>query len=471
MIEPLKLLAMTLALAIAIPVSLGLSMVHDTGSDVIRVPQDVATVQEAVAVAGPGDVVLLDRGSYPGGVVVPESKRGITIRGVDRNAVVFDGADRRDNAIVVHADGVALRNLSAHNFLENGFYWDGVRGFSGSYLTVWNVLGYGIYAEDSTDGLIERDYVSGAADAAYYVGECAPCRTTLRKLVARLSAVGYSGTNASGKLVIRDSLWDRNGAGILPNTYANEKDPPQRNALIVGNTVIRSGWARVPLHTPLAGFYGIGIGIAGGNDNRVLRNRIVDSRRFGIALFRTDYLISLDPPPKPPGTHRPWRPRGEFHPREHRPSQRNRGPCTLRRSAWRQLLPPERSRIVPPPQAPGEALQRRRWRCRCFAGPRDADPVDDRRGKTGYPSGVLQGGPGAAAATERAQLGAEFEPPFRGRFVIVERFSAVPQPIGLGRRCRAKKGGIDVDSLDHPDCRPRAGPARILRVPLGQRGI
>ena len=309
MIEPLKLLATTVALAITIPVSLALSMAHDTGSDVIRVPQDVATVQEAVAVAGPGDVVLLDRGSYPGGVVVPQSKRGITIRGVDRNAVVFDGADRRDNAIVVHADGVALRNLSAHNFLENGFYWDGVRGFSGSYLTVWNVLGYGIYAEGSTDGLIERDYVSGAADAAYYVGECAPCRTTLRKLVARLSAVGYSGTNASGKLVIRDSLWDRNGAGILPNTYANEKDPPQRNALIVGNTVVRSGWARVPLHTPLAGFYGIGIGIAGGNENRVLRNRVVGSRRFGIALFRTDYLISLDPRSKPPGAHRPWRPR------------------------------------------------------------------------------------------------------------------------------------------------------------------
>jgi hypothetical protein len=294
--------------AIAIPASLAFSTVPSTSSNVIRVPQDIATVQEAVEAAGPGDVVLLDRGSYPGGVVVPHSKRGLTIRGVDRNAVVFDGADRRDNAIVVHADGVALRNLSARNFLKNGFYWNGVQGFSGSYLTVWNVLGYGIYAEGSTDGLIERDYVSGAADAAYYVGECDPCRTTLKNLVARLSAVGYSGTNASGPLVVRDSLWDRNGAGILPNSYANEKDPPQRNALIVGNTVVRSGWAHVPLHTPLAGFYGIGIGIAGGNRNRVLRNRIIDSRRFGIALFRTDYMISLDPRPKP-GTQRPWRPR------------------------------------------------------------------------------------------------------------------------------------------------------------------
>jgi hypothetical protein len=170
-------------------------------------------------------------------------------------------------------------------------------------LTVWNVLGYGIYAEGSTDGLIEHDYISGAADAAYYIGECDPCRATLRDLTARLSAVGYSGTNASGSLVIRDSLWDRNGAGILPNTYANEKNPPQERALIVGNTVTGTGRARVPLNTPLAGFYGIGIGIAGGNRNSVLRNTVTGSLRYGVAVFRTDHSI-----PPPPSIGAPWRP-------------------------------------------------------------------------------------------------------------------------------------------------------------------
>ena len=48
-------------------------------------------------------------------------------------------------------------------------------------------------------GLVENDYVSGAADAAYYIGECNACRSTIRHVVARLSAVGYSGTNASGR--------------------------------------------------------------------------------------------------------------------------------------------------------------------------------------------------------------------------------------------------------------------------------
>ena len=274
-------------------------------NSVLRVPQDAPTIQAAVDAATPGDLILVDRGTYPGGVVVPPSKSNITIRGVDRNTVVLDGGDTQDNGIVVHADGVTLQNLSAHNFRQNGFYWEGVTGFTGSYLTVWNVLGYGIYAEGSTDGLIEHDYVSGAADAAYYIGECDPCRATLRNLTARLSAVGYSGTNASGSLVIRDSLWDRNGAGILPNSYANEKDPPQSNALIVGNTVTGTGRARVPLNTPLAGFYGIGIGIAGGNRNSVLRNTVIGSLRYGVAVFRTDNSI-----PPPPSVGAPWRPEG-----------------------------------------------------------------------------------------------------------------------------------------------------------------
>src|SRR5947208_1951657 len=104
---------------------------------------------------------------------------------------------------------------------------------------------------------------------------------------AGLSAVGYSGTNASGPLIIRNSVWDRNGAGIVPNTFANEKEPPQGGVFIYGNVVTGTGQARVPINTPLAGFYGIGIAIAGGNGNGVVRNTITGSTRYGVAVFTT----------------------------------------------------------------------------------------------------------------------------------------------------------------------------------------
>jgi parallel beta-helix repeat protein len=273
----------------------------------IRVPEDVATLQLAVAEASPGDTITLAAGTYAGGVLVSEGKRDITIRGVDRNAVVLDGAGRRKNGIVVHADGVSILNLSAHDFTENALYWDGADRFRASYVTVWNVGEYGVYVEDGEHGRVDHAYVSGAARAAYYVGECRPCDATISDVVARLSAVGYSGTNATG-VVIRDSLWDRNGAGIVPNTYANEALPPQSRSTIVGNTVTGTGRARVPIRTALAGFVGIGIAIAGGNENTIAGNRVSRSERYGIAIFPTARFVVFDPATPEPGP--PWRPRG-----------------------------------------------------------------------------------------------------------------------------------------------------------------
>ena len=269
-------------------------------------PGDVPTLQLAIDRAQPGDTITLAAGTYPGGNVVGRAKHDITIRGVDRNAVVLDGGDRLENGIVVRGDGVSILNLSAHDFLENAFYWVGANRFRASYLTAWNIGGYGVYVEDGEEGTIDHDYVSGAADAAYYVGECRPCDAIVSHDVATLSAVGYSGTNATG-VVVRDSLWDRNGAGIVPNSYANEALPPQARTTIVGNTITGSGRARVPIRTALAGFVGIGIAVAGGNENVVRRNRILDSERYGVAIFPTARYVVFDPSVPEPGP--PWRPR------------------------------------------------------------------------------------------------------------------------------------------------------------------
>jgi hypothetical protein len=280
----------------------------NTLQSTIRVPQDEPTIPQAVVRADPGDTILVDRGTYRGGIVVSAAKHDLTIRGVDRTGVVLDGGDIRRNGISVYADGVSILNMSAHNFPVDAFHWNGADRFRASYLTIWNVGQYGIYAENGEEGSVDHDYVSGAADAAYYIGECTQCRATLSHVVATLSAVGYSGTNAS-EVMIRDSVWDRNGAGIVPNTYANEAHPPQAHATIVRNTVTGSGRARVPIRTPLAGFIGIGIAIAGGHENHIQANRISSSERYGIAIFPTARRIVFDA-----GTRRdpgpPWRPRG-----------------------------------------------------------------------------------------------------------------------------------------------------------------
>ena len=273
------LVAATLLLTAAWPVA------AQTAGRFLSVPDAYPTIEAAIEASQPGDVILVGAGGYPGGIVVPEDKPGITIRGVERNAVVFFGDNRVANAIKVEADDVTLENMTAHDFVENGFYWEGVDGFAGRYLTVWNVGLYGIYAIESRDGLIEQSYVSGAADAAYYIGECNPCDTVLRDNTAILSAVGFSGTNASGNLVVEYSIFDRNGVGILPNSFeVGLAPPPQRDAIFRGNVVTGSGTVPVPQQTPLGGYHGIGIGLIGTVDDVVELNEVTGSTRYGIVV-------------------------------------------------------------------------------------------------------------------------------------------------------------------------------------------
>ena len=60
---------------------------------------------------------------------------------------ILDGEFKRVTGIqVLDADGVVVENMTARNYVLNGFYWTGVEGFRGSYLTAHNMGDYGIYA-------------------------------------------------------------------------------------------------------------------------------------------------------------------------------------------------------------------------------------------------------------------------------------------------------------------------------------
>jgi len=265
----------------------------------IRVPADAPTIQDAVDMAGPFDTIRVADGTYAGDITVPPGKDRLTIHGEARNAVVIDGRDRTSAGITVHSDHVTVENLTLHSFRGNALLFQRVDGFAARYVTVWNVGGYGLYAIGSHGGVVEHSLVSGAANAAFYIGECQQCETTISDVTALLSGLGYSGTNAGGGLVIRDSLFDRNGTGILPNSFNDEANPPQRGATFLGNSVTGSGSVPTPAGDPVDGLIGIGIGVAGGQNDVVRANTVTGSARYGIALFATI---------QPQGS--PWRPHG-----------------------------------------------------------------------------------------------------------------------------------------------------------------
>lgn len=296
LIVGLALLALGLSLTVTAPAS--------AQGTTIRVPQDHATVQAAVDAAGAGDLILIDKGVYGEEVfIAPEHPGNITIRGVDRDEVIFDGNFELGTAIEAQADNVVMENMSARNYTGNGFYWQSVDGFRGSYLTAYRIGVYAIFSFDAVNGVFEHSYASGSADAAWYVGQCHPCDITMRNVIGEYSALGYSGTNAGGNLVIEDSLFQNNGTGLVPNSLTTEANPPQRELVIRNNVIKDNSNLDTPAKGLTATIVGVGIGIAGGNDNVVEGNTITGHSKYGVAIF-----------PLPEGAAQPdgvvWVPRG-----------------------------------------------------------------------------------------------------------------------------------------------------------------
>ena len=250
----------------------------------IRVPRDEPTIQAAVDAAEPGGIVVISPGVYEEAVVV--TTPFLTIRGLDRNEVILEGGFTRDNGIaVIEADGVTIENMTARHYLVNGFLWSSVFGSRGSYLTAFNDGDYGLFAFDSRFGQFDHSYASGHPDSGFYVGQCHPCHAVITDVVAENNAVGFSGTNAGGDLLVVNSEWRNNLAGIVPNTLDSERLPPQHDALIAGNWVHDNNNASAPSFDLEYPSFGIGIIVNGGRDDLVTQNLVEDHEAYGIALL------------------------------------------------------------------------------------------------------------------------------------------------------------------------------------------
>ena len=258
----------------------------------LRVPQDFGTIQEAVDAAADGDLVLIDAGVYNEAVVIETDN--IVIRGVDRNETILDGEfdETLPNGINVFSNGVAVENLTVRNYVNNGVFFTGsydddfiLTGYRASYITAHNNGDYGVYSFNATEGLFEHIYGSGHPDSAIYVGQCQPCNAIVTNVIGENNALGYSGTNAGGNLWIVNNEFSNNRVGMVPNTLSSEELAPQRGGVFAGNYAHDNGNEATPRKGgdwDLA--FGVGIVIAGGNDNLVAKNLVTDNTNGGIAV-------------------------------------------------------------------------------------------------------------------------------------------------------------------------------------------
>ncbi len=212
------------------------------------------TIQSAVEATKKGDWVLIEPGEYKEEVKVTKKHAHIFIRGMNRNNVVLNGEHKEGNGIFIYkADDVWVENLTVHDFdfseeggkcpdeeCGNEIWWDGgagsekigAKGWFGKYLTTYNTDlagGYGIFAQNEEEGEWDKIYASGFADSGMYIGACPECKAVVDEATMEDSALGYSGSNSGGNLIIEKSRFAHNTTGIAPNSELPGDGPPPQN--------------------------------------------------------------------------------------------------------------------------------------------------------------------------------------------------------------------------------------------------
>jgi hypothetical protein len=324
-----------------------------------------SSIQAAVNAARPGDWILVGPGDYHetadetgpygnpadgamGGVFI--DKPGITLRGMSRSQVIVDGtkagaapcssqpseqnygrvvnghAVGRNGIVVWKASDVSIENLTVCNFLAgtgdsgNEIWWNGgdnsgkigLAGYWGSYLTATSTFfsnestaaEYGIFASNSAGPASWNElYGSNMNDSGTYVGACLrSCDVVMDHMWMENNALGYSGTNSGGTVIIENSQFDDNQDGLDTNTQIIGDPPaPQDGRCANGRkspvTHTTSCW--VVIHNYIhgndnnmapaagsaaAGPVGTGLTVSGGRYDTVMNNTIVNNGAWG-ALF------------------------------------------------------------------------------------------------------------------------------------------------------------------------------------------
>ena len=287
---------------------------------------------------------------FPAAVLI--TKAHLHIRGMNRNTVVIDGtkpgsakcsrAGKAQNfgrsvrgskrsglngLMVYKATGVSIENLTACNFLGgsqdagNEVWWNGgadtgkVGGhnYYGAYLSTtssylkgssaageFSAAQYGVFSSNWNGGTWDHIYASNFNDSGFYIGACQQvCNQTLNHGHSEFNALGYSGTNSGGRLLIENSEFDNNEDGFDTNSQNADEPAPQNGACPAGvsppvtgaptcwvffhNYVHDNNNPNVPAAGSAAqGPVGTGISVSGARNDTLMGNTFTNNNAWGV---------------------------------------------------------------------------------------------------------------------------------------------------------------------------------------------
>jgi parallel beta-helix repeat protein len=241
------------------------------------------SIQAAIDGARPGDTIEAEPGTYPETVLVDID--GITLRGLveEGRRPVLEGDGERTDAVIASGHRFTIEGFAVRNYTSNGITVQGATGVVFRDLQVEKTGLYGVYPVECKDVLVERVLVTGARDAAIYVGQSRDI--VVRDNEVRGNVTGIEIENSVNALVEGNHAHDNTG-GILVFLLPNNPSKVGRDTRVVRNRVVGNNHVNfgdpgsIVSQVPA----GTGVFIMAADRTEVAENEIRGNDSFGIAV-------------------------------------------------------------------------------------------------------------------------------------------------------------------------------------------
>lgn len=248
-------------------------------------------IQAAVDKARPGDIVMIPPGTYNEGVIVKRNNISLRGQGEGDARPVLDGQKQIGNGIIACGDQFTVENLIIKNYQANGILINGSDGVVMRKILAQDTGEYGLFPVHTKNVLMEQNLVTGASDAALYVGQSE--NVTLRDNEAYGNVTGIEFENTSNGIAENNYLHD-NTSGLLVFVLPDLARKESTNNRIVKNRIIANNLENFGKPGSIVSNVppGVGMVLLGADGTVVTENEIRDHRSAGIAIVSLHTFFS-----------------------------------------------------------------------------------------------------------------------------------------------------------------------------------
>ena len=117
-------------------------------SNIIIVPDDYQTIQEAIDSSKKGDIIYVKNGIYYENLIIDKP---IKLIGEDKNTTIIDGFQNK-SVIKILSDNVFVNDFTIQNSSTSSFEYAGIESYSSNNYFVRNIIKNNKYGINSFDG-------------------------------------------------------------------------------------------------------------------------------------------------------------------------------------------------------------------------------------------------------------------------------------------------------------------------------